>query len=103
MHEYVQKSTRTTLPCNDCRDSARPPGGGSCVGRAGRAAARPPGVLSHWEMPVKSGALPSFGNDDRCGAAAAAFAAKAVWRPRRELGCFCAVPVSSTCFWMDVV
>ena len=45
----------------------------------------------------------AFGSDERCGAATAAFAAKALPRPRSESRCFCAVPVSSTCFWIDVV
>src|SRR5271165_2437672 len=44
MHEYVQKSTRTTLPRS-----------------ALRASGRLPGVLNQAVMPVKSGARPRFG------------------------------------------
>src|SRR6202020_1898951 len=51
MHEYVQKSTRTTLPLSDASDRGRSPG-----------------VLSQAEMPVKFGAVPQSSSDDRPGA-----------------------------------
>src|ERR1700742_4994355 len=43
MHEYAQKSTKTTLPRNDFRSIAEPLG-----------------VLSQPEMPVRSGAVPQL-------------------------------------------
>ena len=88
MHEYVQKSTSTTLPRSAASDSGRLPG-----------------VFSQSAMPVKSGAVPRSGNAT-CGAFALAFvaaAANALSPPRSESRCFCASDVSSTCFWIEFV
>ena len=66
-HEYVQKSTRTTLPRRPCSESGRAPG-----------------VLIHFVIPVKSGAGPKFlsvSGELPAATAAGAFPADAVrWR-----------------------
>ena len=87
MHEYVQKSTSTTLPRSDASAAGRPPGG-----------------LSQCEMPTKSGALPRTGRVDFAPPACfAAAAAKELPWPCSESRCWRASAVSSTCFWIDVV
>src|SRR5689334_22782918 len=49
MHVYVQKSTSTTLPRRDDRESGRSSG-----------------VLNHFEIPTKLGARPRSSSDDGC-------------------------------------
>ena len=60
MHEYVQKSTSTTLPRSDDSDRGRSPG-----------------VLSQAVMPWKLGAAPQSSSDDRPGRAIAELSSRA--------------------------